>query len=757
MIRDGVDPSTIVAFTFTVKAAEELKLRIRRHLDVECPEKSDLGDMYIGTIDSFCMYILKQLKPEYRPFEVLDNAKRTAFVDRWYYKMEFKDMQNSNLRKWNTIRKFCSSSDIVMTERINISEISNNIFAKCHNEYMKKLKEKRFFDFATVIHTLLEILENDPTSLKRLNEMIKHVIFDEYQDVNKLQEDLLEYLSRESNSVCVVGDDDQNIFQWRGSNINHILEFPKKYEKYGVTTEKLDINYRATSALVHTSSKMINNNNKRVKKDMDSYSEQNRMYERGDIMHRHFDTDQQEFKFIHDRIKDLLGTEYIDKNGNRFGMSYQDMAVIVKTNDDAARIISFLEKQNIPCISDSGVSIFERPIVSLAADCIFYVFKCEGYSTGKIPILSDLVEVYKSVVRGDVEKFKKNLEEVKNRAHVIIGKDYKDWLPNLGLQEFYHRILNAMGAEDGVFDDVGMYNLAVLSKVISDYEYVYQTLRAKQVAGLRWFIMQYAGANYSDPRHDDSTHVNAVRILTIWKAKGLEFPAVFVPSFDKRRKPNEKKNFIDDCFYEKTRYDGDIEDDRRAYYTAITRSQKYLILTGARKKTNVNWKKTQEDVQPHPFLDEMKNEWFSSTEILKKPKLPNERNISIKGLFPTSYSKLSIYDRCPYDYRLRYVMGFNAGTNMALGYGINIHNILNVIHSNYIQHKTVPTEEQIDGIFEKMFHLRFAPGTQNEKLKKAGSKVVKKYVDVHKKDFDRVLNTEKRFEFVIGNAMISGH
>ena len=754
MIRDGVYPSTIVAFTFTVKAAEELKLRIRKHLDEQCPEKSDLGDMYIGTIDSFCLYILKQLKPEYRSFEVLDSAKRIAFVNRWYYEMEFQTMQE-NQGKWQVIKKFCSSSDIVMTEKIDVSKISNSQFVKCYNEYMKKLNEKRFFDFVTVIHTLLEILKNDPESLKRLKEMIKHVIFDEYQDVNRLQEDLLEYLSCGSNSVCVVGDDDQNIFQWRGSNVNHIIDFPEKYKKYGVTTEKLNINYRATNALVDTASKMINNNNKRVAKNMNSYSAQNRIFEQGDIMHRHFDTEQQEFKFIRDRINDLLNTDFVDKHGNKFAISCHDIAIIVKTNKDAAKITSYLEKQNILCITDSGANIFERQIVSLAADCIFYVFGCEGYSTKEVPVLSDLIETYKFVVKGNVKKFKKNLEEVKNRASIIIGKDHKDWLPNLGLQEFYHRILNAMGAEDEVFDDVSMYNLAVLSKAISDYEYIYQTLRARQVAGLKWFITQYADANYSDPRHADPALVDAVRVLTIWKSKGLEFPAVFIPSFDKRHKWNPNKNFIDDHLYEKTRYDGNVEDDRRAYYTAITRSQKYLIITGAKEKTDVNGVK-QKNKQPHPFLDEIKNKWFSSTKILKKSKSTNKYHIPIKGSFSTSYSKLSIYDRCPYDYKLRYVMGFNAGTNMALGYGINIHNILNMIHSNYIQRKTIPTREQIDDIFDKMFHLRFAPGTQNEKLKKAGSNVVKNYVDLHKKDFDRILGTEKRFEFVMGDAMVSG-
>lgn len=281
LIKKGVSPSEIVAFTFTEKAAEELKLRIRKRLEEECKDKSDFGDMYIGTIDSFCLHMLKQLKPEYRSFEVLDSARRTAFIDRWYYRMGFRELQESDgIGKWATMRKFYESADRLMMERVDVTQLSNDIFVKCYEEYLKKLKEERFFDFTSIIFSLLDVLKNDKTALKLLNDSIKHVIFDEYQDVNMLQEELLEFLSKGSDSICVVGDDDQNIFQWRGSNVDYIINFPKKYEKYGVTTEKLDINYRATNGLVETAGQFIQNNTFRVEKNMQAFEKQNRTFEK---------------------------------------------------------------------------------------------------------------------------------------------------------------------------------------------------------------------------------------------------------------------------------------------------------------------------------------------------------------------------------------------------------------------------------------------------------------------------------------------
>lgn len=758
LIKKGVHSSTIVAFTFTIKAAEGLKLRIRKILDEECKDKSDFGDMYVGTLDSFCLHILKEIKPEYRSFEILDDARKVAFIDRWFYKMNFGVLQSGGLGKWNAIKMFIKSADKMMMERVNVSDLSNRDFANCYESYRSKLKEQRFFDFGSVIFTLLDILNNDKNALLQLNESVKHVIFDEYQDVNKLQEELLGHLSKGADSVCVVGDDDQNIFQFRGSNVDYIISFPERYEKYGVTTETLDINYRATEALVSTADRFIRNNSNRVAKNMIAYEKQNRKFEEGDIVQHHFDTDNEEFDFILQSMRNLLNTDFTDKHGTTYALSYHDMSILVSTNEDAARIVQFLEENDIPCIADSGTSVFERPLVSFAVDCICYVFACPGYTTGDdVPALADLVARYSDLVNSDGAEFQKKIADVRHMADAIASKGYSDWLPDLGLQEFYQRILSAMGAEAGVFGEIDLYNLAVLSSAISDYEYVYQSLRAREVSGLKWFVSQFAESNYSDPRHEDPTLMDAVRVLTIWKAKGLEFPVVFVPSFNKKQNSRSFSNFVDDHLYDRTRYDGNEEDNRRSYYTAITRSQKYLFLTGATKKNIVvKSKPSVNRISPHPFIDEMRNEFFSALRNVAKPKSKNLPLVNAEGTFPTSYSNLGIYERCPYDYKLRHILGFNAGVPAAFGYGSNIHNILNLIHSNYIQQKKVPNESDIENAFDSMFYMRFAPGPQNDKMKVAGQQVVQRYVDLHKEDFARILETEKRFEFVMGKALISG-
>lgn len=755
LIKNGAEASKIVAFTFTEKAAGELKFRIRRILEETCPEKSDFGDMYVGTIDSFCLYLLKKIRPEYKSFEVLDSSRRASFVDRWYYKIGMGNLQTEKVRKWGTIDKFCRSVDLAVTERIDMSLVSDENFVRCYREYEEMLREERFFDFVSIIATLLKVLEKDPDALEYVGENVRHVVFDEYQDVNRIQEDLLGFLSAGADSVCVVGDDDQNIFQWRGSNIQHILGFPKKY---GATTEKLDVNYRATQALVGVSSRLIGKNSTRVPKGMKASDAQPNFFESGDIAHRHFDTDTEEFRFIGGAIGDLLHTSFADKHGHVRQLSYRDMVIIVKTNEDAARITEFLSGRGVPCVADSGTSVFKRPLVELAVDCILHVFDHDGYATPGVPDLEDLTRRYsESVPRGDAHSFAEGLESVRRRADMIKSRGGKDWLPVLGLQGFYHRILSAMGAERGVFSDPDLYNLAVVSKAIADYEYVYRSLRAVEVAGLKWFITMSAESSYADPSHEDPGSVDAVRILTIWKAKGLEFPVVFVPSFEKRRKPVPRAVFVDKHLYDSGRYGGGDEDDRRAYYTAITRSQKYLFVTGASQhEISVTNRPPKSIRQPHPFLDEMYGREFSMAGPIKRPKVPDSAAAPLEGTIPSSFSELSIYDRCPHDYLLRHVMGFNAGVPSAFGYGTNIHNILNAIHSDYIRNGTIPTRDETAKVFDDMFYMRFAPGKQSDNMKRSGMSLVEKYIDLHSSDFDRILETEKRFEFVIEGALVSG-
>lgn len=761
LIKNGTKPKNIVAFTFTDKAAEELKTRIRGILEEECPEKADVGDMFVGTIHSFCFFMLKEVEPAYKSYDVLDEAQRVAFVSKpsnFFTKIELIRLKKHyNLKHYETINRFLYSADIMMMEDIDPSRLKDERFAECYQAYRKVLDEEKYFDFSSIIHTLVELLRKDNEKRKLIQELVKYVILDEYQDVNKLQEKLLELLSDGAESVCVVGDDDQNLYHWRGSDVGIIAEFDKRYsKKFRTTDAHLDTNFRSTDAIVFTARSFIEHNSKRLSKNMVPNKDIKRKFEDGDIVHRHFDTEDDEFLFIANKIRELQGTDFLDKRNRPFSLTLRDFAVLARTNNDAARIIKFFEAKGILCIAYSGTSVFERPEVKLAMDCIGYVFDCQGYTVNN-PQLGDLVSRYGNIFNrrmfppADPRVFESRLKAVKVQAHKILAKSPKDYLPDLGLQGFYHKILNAMGAEDFNFGEVVNYNLAVLSQAISDYETVWIRLRASEVKGFFYFVFAYARSHYSEIQHSDPTLIDAVKVLTIHKAKGLEFPAVFIPCFLHRRKPNETKSFVDSGLYDSDRYYGDEEDERRMYYTAMTRSEKYLFITGAKQIPD-----RKKHYKPNPCLDEIDKKYFSDTLSVPKPRSGYPPKAKTAGTYPTSFSQLSCYRRCPEDFKLRYIFGYNAGVPVAFGYGANIHNILNVVHRGYISEKRIPTDAEIDRIFEIMFKLRYATAAISEPMKRAGMNIVKNYVKLHKHEFVRILETEKKFEFVIDDAFISG-
>ncbi|MCX6750340.1 MAG: ATP-dependent helicase, partial [Candidatus Pacearchaeota archaeon] len=265
LIKKGVEPKNIVAFTFTDKAAEEMKARIRLFLEKECPEKTDFGDMYIGTIHSFCLSILKELEPKYKSYEALTEAQRIAFVSKpmTYYselglvKLEARD----HIKKYSVINKFLESADIMRDENINPDKLTDKDFGSIFKRYINLLDKNQYLDFGEMIFRLVKILETDKEVLKQLHEKVKHLVVDEYQDVNKIQEKLIEFISEGCKSVCIVGDDDQCVFQWRGSDPSYILNFEKNYSKYfKIRRISLETNFRSTEGIVNLSKEFIKKN-----------------------------------------------------------------------------------------------------------------------------------------------------------------------------------------------------------------------------------------------------------------------------------------------------------------------------------------------------------------------------------------------------------------------------------------------------------------------------------------------------------------
>jgi DNA helicase-2/ATP-dependent DNA helicase PcrA len=183
----------------------------------------------------------------------------------------------------------------------------------------------------------------------------------------------------------------------------------------------------------------------------------------------------------------------------------------------------------------------------------------------------------------------------------------------------------------------------------------------------------------------------------------------------------------------------------------VTRSEKYLFITGSRRLEG-----RKQDYVPNIFLAEFDKKYISNVIDVKIKNSGLEPRVDSSSIFNASFTEMSCYQRCPHDYKLRHVMGYNAGVPVTFGYGTNIHNILNYIHIQYLKDEKIPSGKEIDVIFKKMFRMRYATEKITKNMIKAGKKIVKNYVKIFGKDFSNILDTEKRFEFVIEGTMITG-
>ena len=755
-------PENIVAFTFTEKAAEELKFRIRSKIRDLMGHQPDIGDIYVGTIHSFCYELLKEFVPEYRAFDVLDEGKRFSFVSSIRYDLGLRDLEDwlvsigmrkpygSSKQAW-IVNTFICCVDIVREEMLNPEDVSNSeSFIKAYHLYNERLHERRFLDFSSMMAHAVEFLKKDKNILSEVRKRFTHLTIDEYQDVNLIQEKLVKLMAGKKNNICVVGDDDQSVYQWRGSTVDNIINFEKRYSK--VYTHHLPTNFRSADGIINLANELIKNNNpKRLKKSMKSSGKK---YQSGDIYKIEFYYQADEIEFIIDRIKKLIGTEWTNNDGSKRGLAYSDIALLFRSVKFGAQpYLDALDEAGIPYAVTNIGGLFEADEV----DTIFSIFSYLGdfekiwdgqSGTGFVPTEDDIYSSAKPIFPLPNKKtFKKQLQELKES---ISGRIF--------LQGIYGEILAILGVgRDDIHDnenEVALYNLGRLSQAISDYEGTRSYCTFRDIKYFCWFIRNYAQNAYDAGAGDDRTlSINAVQVMTLHGTKGLGFPVVFMPYSIEKPFRQMHPGFLDASKFNFVRYQGSVEDERRLFYVGMTRAKKYLNITSCVDPGYRKWKKKH-----NQFLKELNGNYFFDKPVkdpTKRKKLkPQPSNEDYR--FPTNYSEMSDYLRCEYDYKMRYIYGFNPIIVQALGYGNQVHNILNILHKIAQETGKLPTDEETAEILKEQFYLRYAAESQQDTLKRSALRSVLRYIGMWREDFTLSVSTERNFEMDMKNALISG-
>ncbi|MBJ7429653.1 MAG: PD-(D/E)XK nuclease family protein, partial [Bacteroidia bacterium] len=300
------------------------------------------------------------------------------------------------------------------------------------------------------------------------------------------------------------------------------------------------------------------------------------------------------------------------------------------------------------------------------------------------------------------------------------------------------------------------YNLGRFSQAISDFEGSRTYLSKNDIIRFVDFINTFVSNAYDEgSTNANEGLIDAVKIMTLHGTKGLGFPVVFIPFLKKPKANNsERITFLDNSQIDFSRYGGSIDDERRLFYVAITRAKKFLFVTTHQIKTG-NTKKTAS----HQFFTELQDSNFITTPI---PDPTSRKKCNIERVdsdlrFPTNYSQLSYYLSCSYDYRIRFVYGFNPELVQALGYGKQVHNLINLMHSNYERNGKIPTENEVQDLVNEHFYLRYAATKQEDMLRDSCFNSLRNYLKLWKKDFSLAVKTEQNFEMDFENkALING-
>lgn len=756
-------PENIVAFTFTERAAEELKFRIRSKIRHLIGHQPDIGDLYVGTIHSFCFELLQEFVPGYRAFDVLDEGKRYSYITSIRNELGYHDLEdwltNSGAKKrygmtkqaW-VLNTLIRGIDIVREEMRAPEDVSDcEAFCKAVHVYDEKIVKRRFLDFSSMMAHTVRRLESDKSILDEVRRRFTHITVDEYQDINPIQERLIRLLIGKDSNLCVVGDDDQSIYQWRGSTVDNILRFSKRYKN--VFTYHLSTNYRSTDGIINLSKELVTKNIRRLKKEIKPWTKKT---ETGDIYKFYFTFQKDEIEFIVDRIKSLIGTEWTDGDGRTRGLAYSDIAIFFRSvRYDGRPYLDVLDKAGIPYAVSGIGGLFEATEVDIVFDILSYLgdFSKIWASDVGISIVPAPDSIY-SYAKGTFllpskKAFIAALEQLK--------EEYKQ-KGRISLQDLYGNILVLLGVNTSNFHDdareIQMYNLGRLSQAISDYEGTRTYCTYRDIQRFCWFIRHYAEGSYDAGAGEDPTRViNAVQVMTLHATKGLGFPVVFMPWCVDRQPRQTEPGFLETSKFDFTRYHGSTEDERRLFYVGMTRSKKFLSITASYDPGYRKWKKA-----PSRFFVEL-NDKYCITDLTPDPtprkKLSPQPSIE-DYRFPTNYSELSDYIRCEYDYKIRYIYGFNPIIVQALGYGIQIHNILNILHKITQQTGLIPTDEETAQAVIDNFYLRYAAEEQEDTLRKSALRSVLRYVGMWHEDFSLSVKTERPFEMDVDSALVSG-
>ncbi len=582
----NVSPSNIVAITFTNKAAKEMKERIIKEVGKEG------YDIQISTFHSFGLRIIKENYEKLgyeKNFTIIDSDDSLTVV-----KKILKDM-GIDYARFNPkfIKNQISSckNEMVTPEKYQnlVNDELSDITYKVYKRYQDTLLRNNSLDFDDLLIKPIELFNKYKEVLENYQELFKYVFIDEYQDTNEAQYILSKMISAKYKNICVVGDDAQSIYSWRGANFKNILNFEKDYKNAKVIL--LEQNYRSTKTILNAANSVIKNNIN--KKDKNLWTD-NGTGEK--IKYVRTNDEKDEASYVTREIRNLVNN----------GVSLDDIAVLYRTNAQSRTIEEGFLNSNIPYRIVGAFAFYSRKEIKdlLAYLKLIYNTKDDvslmriiNYPKRKIGaktienLSMDAVlngtSMFDVISSGKELEFKKLILEMKEKSEVLSLTETIDMVLDLS------GIKSELESEHTLEADIRLENLNEFKSITKTFE------EESGIASLEDFLNEVSlVSDVNDQKNDD---LPKVTLMTIHAVKGLEYKYVFVIGMEENIFPH-----VNSC-----EEDGGIEEERRLCYVAITRAKEKLYLVNALRrmlygKTSVN--------MPSRFINEIDKDLIDAPE-----------------------------------------------------------------------------------------------------------------------------------------------
>jgi DNA helicase II / ATP-dependent DNA helicase PcrA len=751
LIAEGVDPAGIIAFTFTERAAEELKVRISARVEgrLGTAALDRLGAAFVGTIHAYCFRLLQQHVPRYETYDVLDEQRLTAFLCREAPRLRLKDLTGQLFR---SIKAFLSNLEVVENELIPLEKLDGP-FQEIAGHFYELLDQFRLLTYGQLIARAVEELAN-PAVANAVHASLRYLIVDEYQDVNPAQEHLIQLLTGPSVELCVVGDDDQAIYQWRGSDVRNIVGFSSRYQ--GVRTFAIARNRRSRPYIVQTAAQFARSIPGRLDKQMEAVRDAAEV----ELVTWSAETEQDECYRIADTIQRLHAS----------GLPYRDIAVLVRGRVAYPALLDAFDACGVPVQPAGRTGLFNRAEARLFGKTYAWLagfsWSPEPSQIGQIPGVEEIFAEYRDLYQLKPDR----AQAVRARLLVLKASVSSDAMP-VNLVADYYELLADLGVADWDADDPMVSSrlgtMARCSAILADYEAVRRRSRpdpdepGAQIGGqdrgnwyygnLAIYISNYAKGAYEDFDGEPDVEVDAVDLTTVHKAKGLEWRVVFVPSLTSRRFPSSMTGRQQDWLvprhlFSPERYEGSDADERRLFYVAMTRARDWLSLSRHEKMRN--------KVAASPYHLEVLGQ--SDSVPLPLPDVGQIIREEAQDPLTLTFSELASFRSCGFAYRLRSMLGFQPFLAAELGYGKAVHHIMRSVAEHTRRYGRTPTALELEAMFDSGFFLPAASKPAHRQLKEAARRLVDRYVRFYEDDLHRVWETERPFELHLPTAIISG-